>query len=59
MPAITGQMEATMKMRRIIGLVIFFVAIGMLIMLLIHNRFVGLLVISLLLFIGYHFFCSG
>ncbi len=46
-------------MKKIIGLIAFFIAVGMLIMLLIHNRLVGLIIIALLLFLGYNCFCSG
>lgn len=39
--------------RKIIGLLAFFIAIGMLIMLFLHNDFIGIILIALLLFIGY------
>jgi len=45
-------------MKKIIGLIAFFVAIGMLLMLITHNRLVGLIIIALLLFVGYHCFCG-
>ncbi len=45
-------------MKKIIGFVAFFIAIGMLIMLIAHNRLVGLIIIALLLFVGYHCICS-
>ena len=45
-------------MRKIIGFAAFFIAIGMLIMLITHNRLVGLIMIALLLFVGYHCICS-
>lgn len=45
-------------MKKIIGLAAFFIAIGMLIMLITHNRLVGLIIIALLLFVGYHCICS-
>ncbi|MDR2044554.1 MAG: hypothetical protein LBQ15_09360 [Clostridium sp.] len=48
-----------MNFRRIIGLVIFFIAIGMLFMLFVHNRIIGLVIIALLLFLGYYCFCDG
>ncbi|MCH5269920.1 MAG: hypothetical protein J1E83_04145 [Lachnospiraceae bacterium] len=48
-----------MDRRKIIGLLAFFVAIGMLIMLFLHNDFVGIILIALLLFIGYNCYsCS-
>jgi len=43
-------------MKKIIGLILFFVAVGMLLMLVIHNRFIGL--VALLLFAGYYLFCG-
>lgn len=45
-------------MKKIIGLICFFIAIGMLLMLITHNRLVGLIMIALLLFLGYNCFCS-
>lgn len=45
-------------MRKLIGLVAFLIAIGMLLMLITHNRLVGLIMIALLLFIGYSCFCG-
>lgn len=45
-------------MKKIIGLVAFLIAIGMLLMVLIHNRLVGLIIIAMLLFLGYNCFCS-
>lgn len=45
-------------MKKVIGLACFFIAIGMLIMLITHNRLVGLIIIALLLFLGYNCFCS-
>ena len=44
-------------MKKLIGLVALSVAIGMLVMLFMTNRFVGLIFIVLLLLIGYNFFC--
>lgn len=45
-------------MRKIIGLVSLLIAIGMLIMLIAHNRLIGLVIIALLLFVGYNCFCG-
>ena len=45
-------------MKKIIGFIAFFIAIGMLIMLITHNRLVGLIIIALLLFVGYNCFCG-
>ena len=44
-------------MKKLIGLVAFCIASGMLFMLFLVNRFVGLVLIVLLLLIGYNFFC--
>ncbi len=44
-------------MRRIIGFALFFIAIGMIIMMLISNLFVGILFVIAFLFLGYHLFC--
>ncbi len=46
-------------MKKIIGLVCFLIAIGMLIMLIAHNRLVGLIIIALLLLLGYNCFCGN
>lgn len=46
-------------MRKMIGLVVFFIAIGMLLMIIVHNRLIGLIITSLLLFVGYNCFCDG
>ena len=45
-------------MKKIIGLISFFIAIGMLIMLITRNQLIGLILIALLLFVGYNCFCS-
>ena len=45
-------------MKKIIGLVALLIAIGMLIMLIAHNRLVGLIIIALLLVLGYNCFCG-
>lgn len=48
-----------MDRKKMMGLLAFFVAIGMLIMLFLHNDFVGIIIIALLLFIGYNCYdCS-
>lgn len=48
-----------MDLKKIIGLIIFFIAIGMLLMIIVHNRFIGLIIIALLLFVGYFCFCGS
>ena len=45
-------------MKKLIGLVAFLIAIGMLLILINHNRLVGLVIIALLLFVGYNCFCG-
>lgn len=45
-------------MKKIIGFSALFIAIGMLIMLITHNRLVGLIIIALLLFVGYNCCCG-
>ena len=45
--------------QRIIGFIAFWIAVGMLIMFFMVNRFVALIIIALLLLIGYNFyFCK-
>lgn len=46
-------------MKRLVGFGAFCFAMGMLVMLVIHNRFIGLLLIIALLLLGYFIFCSG
>ncbi len=45
-------------MKRTIGFVAFLVAFGMLLMILTHNRLIGLIIIALLIFVGYYCFCG-
>lgn len=51
-------MSGEAYMRRLIGIVSFLLAIGMLLMLIAHNRLVGLVMIALLLFVGYNCLCG-
>ena len=44
-------------MKRMIGFILFWIAVGMLIMLFIHNILIGFIIIGLLLLIGYNLFC--
>lgn len=44
-------------MKRMIGFILFWIAIGMLLMLLIHNILVGMIIIAALLLLGYNLFC--
>ena len=41
-------------MKKMLGCVAVLIAVGMLLMLIAHNRLVGLIIIALLLFIGYN-----
>lgn len=43
-------------MQRMIGFIAFWIAVGMLLMFFLSNRFVALLIIALLLLIGYNFY---
>ncbi|MGN0402113.1 MAG: hypothetical protein ACI4HQ_07625 [Acetatifactor sp.] len=45
-------------MKKLIGLIAFLLAIGMLIMLITHNRLIGIIIIALLLFVGYNCVCG-
>lgn len=45
-------------MKKLIGLIAFVLAIGMLIMLITHNRLIGMILIALLLFVGYNCVCG-
>ncbi|MEE1314408.1 MAG: hypothetical protein UHS49_01395 [Faecalimonas sp.] len=44
-------------MRRVIGFALFFVAVGMLLVMILPNLFVEILIIIVLLLLGYNFFC--
>lgn len=44
-------------MKRCIGFILFWIAVGMLLMLLIHNTLIGLILIAVLLLLGYNLFC--
>lgn len=44
-------------MKKLLGIAAFLIAIGMLLMLLISNRLLGIIIIGLLIFIGYS--CYG
>lgn len=46
-------------MRKLIGFILFWIAIGMLLMLLITNIWIGILTIILLLILGYNLFDCG
>lgn len=44
-------------MRRVLGLILFWIAIGMLLMMLIDNNIVGIILVACLLIVGYNLFC--
>ena len=44
-------------MRRVLGFALFFIAIGMTIMMFISNVFWGVIGVIILLLLGYNFFC--
>ncbi len=44
-------------MRRIIGFALFWFAMGMLVMLILSNEFLGFLIIAVCLILGYYIFC--
>ena len=44
-------------MKRMVGFTLFWIAVGMLIMLFLHNAFIGAIIIALLLLVGYNLFC--
>ena len=45
-------------MRRVLGLILFWIAIGMLLMMLIGNTIVGIILVAAFLIVGYNLFCS-
>lgn len=45
-------------MKRLIGFVLFWIAIGMAIMMFLHSSLLGLLLIFIFLLIGYNMFCG-
>lgn len=48
-----------MDIKKLIGLLAVAAAIGMMIMLFIHNILIGLIIIALLILIGYCCYCDG
>lgn len=44
-------------MRRVIGFALFFIAIGMIVAMIIPNKFAEILIVMICLLIGYHLFC--
>ena len=43
-------------MRRMLGFIMFWVAVGMLLMMILPNKFVGIPIVALLLLIGYNLY---
>lgn len=46
-------MQGKDNLKKLIGIAVFLIAFGMLLMLFISNRFLGILIIALLVFVGY------
>lgn len=44
-------------MRQTIGFILFWISAGMLLMLLIENKIIGIIVIMILMIIGYNLYC--
>ena len=44
-------------MRRVLGLILFWIAVGMLLMMIIGNTIVGILLVNVLPIAGYNLFC--
>ncbi|MEY8523706.1 hypothetical protein AALA90_11910 [Lachnospiraceae bacterium 38-10] len=44
-------------MRRVLGLILFWIAIGMLLMMLIGSTIVGIILVAAFLVVGYNLFC--
>ena len=44
-------------MRKVIGFAMFFIAIGMILMMFLSSTFVGVLLVIAFLLLGYNFFC--
>ncbi|MBD9018384.1 MAG: hypothetical protein EGR13_08750 [Coprococcus comes] len=49
--------KAGTKMKRVFGFALFFVALGMVIMMFIPSIFIGILIVLLCLLVGYQLFC--
>ena len=47
-----------MRMKRTVGVFLLAIAMGMLLMLFISNKFVGCIIIALLLVLGYYIYCN-
>lgn len=47
-----------MTMKKTLGFAAFFIAIGMLLMMITHNRLIGIIFVALLLFVGYECFST-
>jgi hypothetical protein len=45
-------------MKRLIGFVLFWIAVGMIIRMMLPNDFTGLVMICVLMLVGYNLFCS-
>ena len=54
---IVKEEKAGTKMKRVFGFALFFVALGMVIMMFIPSIFIGILIVLLCLLVGYQLFC--
>lgn len=46
------------EMKKVVGFALFFVAVGMLVMLMLPNEFLGFFLIFICLILGYNLFCG-
>lgn len=46
-------------MKKIVGFIAFWIAVGMLLMLIIPNQFLGVIIMVLLIFLGYNLYYCG
>ncbi len=45
-------------MRQAIGFIFFWISVGMLLMLLIENKVIGIIVVTIMMIIGYNLYCK-
>lgn len=50
-------MERDVSMKRMCGFALFCFSMGMLVMLMIHNRFIGFFLVIICMLAGYYIFC--
>ncbi len=54
---IDKECSGEIALRRVLGLILFWIAVGMLLMMLISNTVVGIILVALCLIVGYNLFC--